>query len=714
MTKILPGILAGTAILFIESAIAVGGPIPEYTAAEAAKHIGQNATVVGTIDCIGHGRRHVDLQIGGCDLSKAQLWIVLPNDATGPEVDPEALRGVTVAVTGKIESSSGTPQLTVKSTTQIQPRSALQTNYIGRAYDKEQRGDLDGASEDLNQAIEHQPARRNEACEHLARVKERRGDWAGALAAYDRLVGFDPNNASSYYVRATAKKQRGDFEGAMADFSKAAELRSSGWGYIEIANFRKARGDLAGAEANYDKAIALLDGQIARAPEALLYYHRGYAKELKGDVDGAVADYSQAIATKPSYGAGAYSRRGDIKKARGDLAGAIADYQYAVKYAQLNEDKEKLNKAKAEAKTRTKNVATQPNTQATQNEQSFNKSEVTPESIAAAFVQAYSGADVDVLAGLYADRIDHTNSGIISNAAVRAQAEKYFARWPVRHWSLVGTANTVSLGTSKKKVIFSAMYDASDPQTNKHASGIAKETLILATDASGAMKIVSQKEQISKGNRSQSNDQTSDVPGLEAAEAEASKKQPVANPSQTNAPAQAQAGKQTSPDCTSDSKSVWSEASPDKRLLATIRFVPNPDKNWRAWDDLKVTVFRRGQDGRPGQILASTDVGSLFLQCAHWTPDSQFLLFTTSPSRGGHGGWHFQMFVYCAGDHSFRGDLEDVFGNVLAPDFRFDSPDIAVLTVSDDQAPSTAGEEPPTKQVKVSLGKVVDKLDRLP
>ncbi len=55
-----------------------------------------------------------------------------------------------------------------------------------------------------------------------------------------------------------------------------------------------------------------------------------------------------------------------------------------------------------------------------------------------------------------------------------------------------------------------------------------------------------------------------------------------------------------------------------------------------------------------------------------------------------------------------------MFGNVLAPDFRFDSPDIAVLTVSDDQVPSTAGEEPPTKQVKVSLGKVVDKLDRLP
>jgi len=198
---------------------------------------------------------------------------------------------------------------------------------------------------------------------------------------------------------------------------------------------------------------------------------------------------------------------------------------------------------------------------------------------------------------------------------------------------------------------------------------------------------------------------------LKAAKAEASKKQPVANPSQTNAPAQAQTG---SPDCTSDPKSVWSEASPDKRLLATIRFVPNPDQNCRACDELKITVFRPGRDGKPGQILAATAILGCFLQCAHWSPDSQFLLFTTSLARGAHGGWHYATFVYCAGDHSFRDDLEDVFGNVLAPDFHFESPDIAVLTVSDDQAPSTPGEEWPSKQVKVSLGKVVDKLDRLP
>jgi len=387
----------------------------------------------------------------------------------------------------------------------------LQTNYIGRAYDKEQSGDLDGAIQDLNQAIEHQPARRDEACEHLARVKEKRGDWAGALAAYDRLVSFDPNKAGSYWVRATAKEQHGDFEGAMADFTRAAELRSSGANFIEIGNRRKAHGDLTGATATYDKAIAMLDSQIAGTTKPsdrldLLFYQRGYAKELKGDIDGAVADYGRAIATKPSYEAGAYSRRGDIKKARGDLAGAVADYQYAVKYAQLPEDKEKLRRAQAEASQK--------------HERSFNKSEVTPESIAEAFVQAYSGADVDGVASLYADRVDYTNSGVISNAAVRAQAKEYFARWPVRQWSLVGAVQTTSMGPSRQKVIFSASYDASNPETNKHASGIATETLIVATDASGAMKIVSQKEQTSTRGSSQPGEKTSGDPSLKAAKTE--------------------------------------------------------------------------------------------------------------------------------------------------------------------------------------------------
>jgi len=326
--------------------------LPEYTAAEAPKHIGEKATVVGKVGCIDAGRTFHMLSLDGCTPT-SPFWIIVNDNASGPDLNIQDLKDVIIAVTGKIEVQDTQPWLVVRSATQIQPRSALHTDHISRAHQKEADGDLDGAIQEFNQAVEHQPDRRNEAYEFIARIKERKGDWPGALATYDRLVELDPKKSGSYYVRATAKKQHGDFEGAMTDFTRAAELRSSGINLVEIGNMRKANGDSTGAMAEYDKAIAMLDSQIAGVQKPsdrldLLYYHRGYAKELKGDVDGAVADYSQAIATKPSYEACAYSRRGDIKKARGDLAGAIADYQYAVKYAQLNEDKEKLNKAKAE------------------------------------------------------------------------------------------------------------------------------------------------------------------------------------------------------------------------------------------------------------------------------------------------------------------------------------------------------------------------------
>jgi tetratricopeptide (TPR) repeat protein len=516
LTKIVPTISLCVACLLVLSAGAA--ELHEYSAADARKHVGEKAIVVGTIDCIQHGRRHVDLIIGGCDLRKATLWIVSPNGAAGLELDPETIRGVEIAVTGKIESSEGIPQITIKSTTDIRPRSAVQTNYIGRAYDKEQKGDIAGAIEDLNQAIVHQPARRDEACQHLAKVKETDGDWAGALAAYDRLIALDPNKADGYYVRATAKKQHGDFESAMADYTRAAELRSSPADYVQIGNWRKERGDVAGANAEYEKAIELCDRQIAGTARSNAasplgtdpYFGRGYAKELKGDVDGAIADYSQAITNNPARAAMAYGARGNIRKARGDTLGAISDYQRKYQITNYPDDEKILRQLRAQL-SRGKSFSSSDTN---------NKTDVTPEPIPEAFVQAYSGMDVDAVANLYSDRVDYANNGVIGRADIRKQAREYFARWPKRQWGLTGPVKTTSMGPSRQEVIFSATYDASNPHTNKHTSGVATETLIVASDVSGAMKIVSQKEQTNKRSSSGSDEETSDAPGLRAAKAE--------------------------------------------------------------------------------------------------------------------------------------------------------------------------------------------------
>lgn len=434
------------------------GALPEYTAPEARKHIGEKATVVGMVDCIEHGRRHTDLEMGGC-LPATLLWVVVPNDVSGPELDCGQLRGVTIAVTGKIEPAGGTPQITIKSTTQIVPRTPLNPDYFSSAMEKQSRGDLDGAIADLDRAVELT----HEASIYVQRaeVKQKKGDLDGAISDYDQLLEHYPNEGVYFLNRGRLKMKKSDYAGVVADSSRAIELLT-----------------------------------------------RYYASHPN--------DHSTFILAQ------AYSERGEAKEAMSDLAGAIPDYENAVKNDRAPIYKEKLRTAKAEAAAK-KFAITQPTAQAAQNEQSSNKDEVTPESIAEAFVQAYSGANVDALASLYADRVDHTNSGVISNAAVRAQAKEYFARWPVRQWSLVGPVKTISLGATKQKVIFSASYDASDPQTNKHASGIAQETLILASDKSGAIKIVSQKEQTSKrssGQSGESGKKTSEDANFEAAKAE--------------------------------------------------------------------------------------------------------------------------------------------------------------------------------------------------
>jgi tetratricopeptide (TPR) repeat protein len=424
-----------TSIAALLDTVSAAGLTREYTIAEARKHIGENATVVGMVTCVGNGRRHTDLEMGGC-LPATLLWIVVPNDVSGPELDCWKLPGVTIAVTGKIESSEGTPQITIKSTTQIVRRTSLDPNYLTSANEKENKRDLDGAIADLDRAIDltHEPG----VYMQRARLKENKGDVAGAIRDYDQMIEqharLDEAVRASYHDnRAKLKIKNRDFDGAIADATAAIQLNPRfPWHYAT----------------------------------------RGQANEGKGDFAAAIKDYKMAIQTEPHNSA----------------------YKDMLRHAQA--------------------VASR------NHEQSFNKSEVTPESIAEAFVQAHSGANVDAVAALYADRVDHTNSGVISNAAVRAQAKEYFARWPVRQWSLVGPVNTISLGATKQKVIFSATYDVSDPQTNKHTSGIAKETLILATDASGAMKIVSQKEQISKHNNSHSDEKTSEGPAVTAAKAE--------------------------------------------------------------------------------------------------------------------------------------------------------------------------------------------------
>jgi len=98
-------------------------------------------------------------------------------------------------------------------------------------------------------------------------------------------LALNPNIASAYCDRGTARQSKGDSDGALADYTQALALNP----------------------------------KMADA-----FYNRGLIKMQKGDLDGAVADDTEAINLDPKNGQ-AYGKRGLALFGKGSLDEALAD-----------------------------------------------------------------------------------------------------------------------------------------------------------------------------------------------------------------------------------------------------------------------------------------------------------------------------------------------------------------------------------------------------
>jgi hypothetical protein len=84
----------------------------------------------------------------------------------------------------------------------------------------------------------------------------------------------------------------------------------------------------------------------------------------------------------------------------------------------------------------------------------------------------------------------------------------------------------------------------------------------------------------------------------------------------------------------------------------------------------------RNRDGEP---VARVDFGDRRISQIEWTPDSKFLLFTTVNS-GGHAPSYTPAFLFCVADNTFR-HVDPAIGSIVAGQFRFAPPDIAIMEV---------------------------------
>ena len=144
--------------------------------------------------------------------------------------------------------------------------------------------------------------------------------------------------------------------------------------------------------------------------------------------------------------------------------------------------------------------------------------------------------------------------------------------------------------------------------------------------------------------------------------------------------------------------------SPDKTYFAAARRVPDSEFVYRRdLDGFRLVVYA-GAEVR--EIYAAHDFPGHCIAQIAWSPDSQFLVFTTD-STGGHSPWHSPAFVFSVPDKSFR-RMDDAIGSVLNPGkFRFIPPDVAVMGVHD---PGAGGDTFHLRWTEVPLAKNVSEM----
>jgi tetratricopeptide (TPR) repeat protein len=144
------------------------------------------------------------------------------------------------------------------------------------------------------------------------------------LGVYDQVLAHNPNFAPALANRGYAKYEQGDFAGALADFDRAIALgQHNHQAYLNRGLANTRLGKYAEAVKDFGQALQL-DPNSAKA-----YAGRGSAYFHLKILDRALADYNLAIAFSPNE-AHLYYNRGLVFRRAKQMAQACADIKKAV------------------------------------------------------------------------------------------------------------------------------------------------------------------------------------------------------------------------------------------------------------------------------------------------------------------------------------------------------------------------------------------------
>jgi DNA/RNA endonuclease YhcR with UshA esterase domain len=101
---------------------AVAQATSNYSPEEAARHVGETATVMGTVDGFHQsGKGNIFLNMGG-KYPNQVFTAFIPSASAAQFANAQEYEGRTIAVTGKIELYQGKPEIRVTSQSQITTR----------------------------------------------------------------------------------------------------------------------------------------------------------------------------------------------------------------------------------------------------------------------------------------------------------------------------------------------------------------------------------------------------------------------------------------------------------------------------------------------------------------------------------------------------------------------------------------------------------------
>jgi serine/threonine protein kinase/Flp pilus assembly protein TadD len=191
------------------------------------------------------------------------------------------------------------------------------------------KGDVAGAIAAYKRAIELEP-RAFWAYSNLGVILHRNGKVDEAIAAYKRAIELEPRCAQAHTHLGVALQKKGRLSEAVASSQRAIDLQP---------RYALAHNNLGGAllaKGEVQKALVAYRRAIQEFPQyAQAHFNLGWALQVNQDVDGAIAAYRQAIKLEPRFHE-AHSNLGLVLKAKGDLKGAIVAHQRATELAPHN------------------------------------------------------------------------------------------------------------------------------------------------------------------------------------------------------------------------------------------------------------------------------------------------------------------------------------------------------------------------------------------